>query len=105
MKLNSVTGRKRLLSLVLAGTMMLTAFTGCGSDKKDKASKDKKTEIATPIEAEPVDPYPNGVDVSLIMVGDLLMHERVQLSGQLSDGTYSYDHMFEHVKDDVQAVQ
>ena len=63
MKLNSVTGRKRLLSLVLAGTMMLTAFTGCGSDKKDKASKDKKTEIATPIEAEPVDPYPNGVDV------------------------------------------
>lgn len=91
--------------MFLAGTLALGSLTGCGSDKKDKASsKNKETEIATPAEPVPVDPYPNGVDVSLIMVGDLLMHERVQLSGQLSDGTYSYDHMFEHVKDDVQAA-
>ena len=107
MKLKSVTKHSRPVSLILAGILMLGSLSGCGSDKNGtgkKGKKDQSTEIATPIEAEQVDPYPNGVDVSLIMVGDLLMHERVQLSGELSDGTYSYDHMFEHVKDDVQAA-
>ena len=45
-----------------------------------------------------------GVDVSIIMVGDLLMHDNVSASGYMSDGTVNYDHIFAHVKDDVQAA-
>ena len=45
-----------------------------------------------------------GVDVSIIMVGDLLMHDNISASGYLADGTVNYDHIFAHVKDDVQAA-
>ena len=40
--------------------------------------------------------------VKLVMVGDMLMHLRVTQSGKMEDGTYNYDHIFEHVKDDIQ---
>ena len=40
--------------------------------------------------------------VRLVMVGDMLMHLRVTQSGRMEDGTYNYDHIFEHVKDDIQ---
>ena len=45
-----------------------------------------------------------GVDVSIIMVGDLLMHDNISASGYLADGSVNYDHIFAHVKDDVQAA-
>lgn len=42
--------------------------------------------------------------ISLVMVGDMLMHLRVTQSGRMEDGTYNYDHIFEHVKEDIQAA-
>ena len=42
--------------------------------------------------------------VRLVMVGDMLMHLRVTQSGRMEDGTYNYDHIFEHVIDDIQAA-
>ena len=42
--------------------------------------------------------------VRLVMVGDMLMHLRVTQSGRMDDGTYNYDHIFEHVIDDIQAA-
>lgn len=42
--------------------------------------------------------------ISLIMVGDMLMHLRVTQSGKMEDGTYNYDHVFEHVKEEIQAA-
>ena len=42
--------------------------------------------------------------VKLIMVGDMLMHLRVTQSGKMEDGTYNYDHVFAHVKEDIQAA-
>lgn len=42
--------------------------------------------------------------VTLVMVGDMLMHLRVTQSGRMEDGTYNYDHIFEHVKEDIQAA-
>lgn len=40
--------------------------------------------------------------VRLVMVGDMLMHLRVTQSGKMEDGTYNYDHIFEHVIEDIQ---
>lgn len=42
--------------------------------------------------------------VSVVMVGDMLMHLRVTESGRMEDGTYNYDHIFEHVDEDIRAA-
>ena len=43
-------------------------------------------------------------EVDLLMVGDILLHDNVQNSGKLPDGTYNYDHLFENVITDIQAA-
>ena len=53
-----------------------------------------KTEPATEIETEPpVDTTNDGI-VSILMAGDVLLHDKVANSGKMNDGTYNYDHMF-----------
>ncbi len=42
--------------------------------------------------------------ISLIMVGDMLMHTQVTESGLMEDGSYNYDHLFTHVKEDIQGA-
>ena len=37
--------------------------------------------------------------VELVMVGDVLMHDRIIEAGKQADGTYSYDFLFEHTTD------
>lgn len=43
-------------------------------------------------------------DVTVLMVGDILVHPSVWQSGERSDGTRSYDHLFANVADDVAAA-
>lgn len=40
----------------------------------------------------------------LVMVGDMLMHERVMESGLLEDGSYNFDHLFVNVKDTIMSA-
>ena len=47
--------------------------------------------------AEPIEP----VEAHLMMIGDVLMHDRVIESGYLDDGSLNYDHLFAHILDDV----
>jgi len=37
--------------------------------------------------------------MQIVMVGDMLMHDRIIETGLKEDGTYNYDHLFENVKD------
>ena len=47
-------------------------------------------------------PTVNGpVTINAMMIGDVLMHSEVVESGRRDDGTYHYDHLFEHIKEDV----
>ena len=39
--------------------------------------------------------------VQIVMVGDMLMHERVIESGKKEDGTYNFDHFFVNVNDTI----
>lgn len=39
--------------------------------------------------------------IHLVMVGDMLMHTRVLDSGKKEDGSYNYDHLFSHVKEEI----
>lgn len=50
----------------------------------------------------PIEEEPQEVEISLVMVGDMLMHMGVVKSGYLDDGTRNYDHLFANVKDLVE---
>lgn len=47
---------------------------------------------------------PLSEEISIIMVGDMLMHDRIIVSGLQSDGNYNFDHLFTNVKDEIQAA-
>ena len=42
--------------------------------------------------------------MQIVMVGDMLMHERIITSGKQEDGTYNFDHLFTNVKDFISAA-
>lgn len=44
------------------------------------------------------------VEVSLSMVGDVLMHNPTLKSGEKEDGSYNYDHLFQNVKEHMESV-
>lgn len=43
-------------------------------------------------------------DASIVMVGDVLLHEALSKSGLQADGTYNYDVFFEHVEKDIKSA-
>lgn len=62
----------------------------------------QETEETTQPEEPVVSEEPQDVEISLIMVGDMLMHMGVVKSGYMEDGTRNYDHLFANVKDLVE---
>lgn len=42
------------------------------------------------------------VEIELMMVGDILMHDNVLNSGLSTDGIYSFDHLFKNILSDIQ---
>lgn len=42
--------------------------------------------------------------MQIVMVGDMLMHERIIESGLQEDGTYNFDHLFVNVKDTIEGA-
>jgi poly-gamma-glutamate synthesis protein (capsule biosynthesis protein) len=69
------------------------------SEAASDFESDVSEEVLIPEESVFVEP-----EVDLLMVGDILLHDNVQNSGKLSDGTYNYDHLFANVIDDIQAA-
>ena len=43
-------------------------------------------------------------EVTVVMVGDVLMHDKLIVSGRRDDGTYNYDHLFSNVKEDIESA-
>ena len=71
-------------------------------DKENTSDKpENPTENETTTESEP---EPEPIRVDIIMVGDILLHDRVNESGLMEDGSYNYDHMFAQVKEDISAA-
>ena len=60
------------------------------------------TEVEIQQEAIETVEEPEPQEVSLVMVGDILMHTKVYESGLMEDGSYNYDHMFAQVKTDIE---
>ncbi|MDO5573240.1 MAG: CapA family protein [bacterium] len=106
------------ISLVLLLSVMLCA---CGLSAEsvpvDAANGEEETAVTQESEAEeperhekvtqnvyeepPKEPAEPST-LNLIMVGDVLLHTPVTDSGELPDGTRNYDHLFIHVKDQIE---
>ena len=81
-----------ILNLILISTLLCNTGVYGGTASSNRLSTGKSdTEADT-----------SGDEVSLIMVGDVLMHDRVISSGLKEDGTYDYSHLFEHVKEETE---
>ena len=59
-------------------------------------------ETAAPLPYAQSHPAKEPVTVSLVMIGDMLLHDVVQETGLMPDGSYNYDHFFTHTKDEIQ---
>lgn len=82
-------------ALVIVG---IAAFIGnkpeTGAPVKAEAGVKYKAEAFTMPYIEP--------EIDIKMIGDVLLHEAVQKSGMLDDGSYNYDHLFANVKADIE---
>lgn len=65
----------------------------------------KESESAQGSESEPtMESEPEPAQLSLIMVGDILLHTPVEASAKQEDGSYSYDAIFANTIDEIQAA-
>lgn len=95
-----------LASLVMMLTLSFTACSGDEEAKENKTENVASTEETTeePTTEEPTEPPFEPTSINIKMIGDMLLHEGVSNSGLMADGTWNYDHLFTHVKDDIQAA-
>lgn len=49
-------------------------------------------------------PEPEPETMQIVMVGDMLMHEKIIVSGKQEDGTYNFDHLFAHVAEFISSA-
>lgn len=86
-----------ILVLLLIG---VSVYACLNKENKEAKEPEKKVEDSEKnveeVYAEP--------EIDIVMVGDILLHEPVQESGKLADGTYNYDHLFANVAEDIQAT-
>lgn len=67
------------------------------STQKNELETQIETEVTEATEAEPE-------TLQLVMVGDMLMHEKIVDTGLQEDGTYNFDHLFANVKDTIEGA-
>lgn len=70
---------------------------------KEDSNEEIKDAVPNKVPAPTEAPEPEYSEVTLAMVGDMLLHGKVHKSGEWPDGTYNYDHLFENIKEDIKA--
>ena len=94
---------KKLLSLALSFVFLLS-LPSCVRIQSELEVTDAPVTTDAPDTTDAVTEPPAQETVTLYMVGDVLLHERVTESGLSEDGTYNFDHFFAHVKDDIESA-
>lgn len=74
-----------------------------GSELPD--SENPGSEDVTESETESIiEPEPEPEEIRIMMVGDMLMHDRIIASGLKEDGTYNFDHLFTYTAEYLQSA-
>lgn len=80
--------------------------TDKNSGTESDIQKESNTEVESATEpettTEPETKAPS--EINLLMVGDILLHDRVEECAVQEDGSYNYDVIFDSVLDDIQAA-
>lgn len=87
--------------------LLVLTLTGCRStDPTDTPTIQDTHEEETTVEAttDPETTAPEPASVTISMVGDVLLHETVTDSGRMADGSYKYDHLFQNVREEIEAA-
>ena len=86
-----------LISLLLIFTMAFTVFEIENTNRENVvAQENQASEEQVIVEAEPeID------QVTMVMVGDVLLHDIIDENFENEDGTYDYTNLFANVKEDI----
>lgn len=91
--------KRRGLVLVFIFTLLVC----CSCTSKEETAETEAVAVVPEAVIEEVEGYQEP-EIDILMVGDVLLHDNVQESGKLDDGTYNYDHLFANIIEDVQAA-
>lgn len=96
--------KQKLLTVIMALVAAVSMCVGCGAIEDDDRQAGTTQQLTTEeITTEPVTEPPfEPVSIDVMMIGDMLMHMGVQNSGRLADGSLNYDHLFTHIKSDIE---
>ncbi len=72
--------------------------------KKPENGDVAQSETTTEAVTEPPTTKEQIVNIDLMMIGDMLVHEGVYKSGNDGEGNYNFDHLFENIADDIAAA-
>ena len=99
-------------NIVIFITIILSIFmTGCSTENVSvvtetvSASSVEEQIVISPEEAEAAaeeEQPPSPTEISLIMVGDILLHTPVEESAKQEDGSYSFEAVFTNVQEEIQ---
>ncbi len=99
----------RLGVLLVLIAMVVLLFQGCrgviglvtGGGEEPVSAPEEQDDLPQEDAAQPADSEKeeSPTELSLVMVGDVLLHDPLQESGLMADGSYNYDHFFAHTKD------
>ena len=99
------------LSLALIMSVSLLQITGCSKIVEEPEKEETaETFVVSEPEPEPIpepesepepEPEPEVYTVTLCAVGDDLIHDNLISSGKKEDGTRNYDHLYEHILDEI----
>lgn len=94
--------KKQILSILTLTVCSFIFLTGCGTKQIESNQQKTGENDFKPVVLEIENKEPKISEVSMLMVGDNLIHTPLYKSGLQSDGTYNFDHLFKHVKEDVE---
>lgn len=74
-----------------------------GNDSEDDIDNTEKSDSVADTDIDNENNH-DAPEISIIMVGDILLHTPVAKSGMQEDGSYNFDAVFENVKDEITAA-
>ena len=101
----------KLIAIIAAVLFVVTigiVSAVIGSHKKEKNpsvadSQNNETTAEPTTEEETTTKVPT-IEVNLMMIGDMLMHEGVVKSGLMDDETYNFDHLYTNIAKDISSA-